>query len=110
MSMSEGSEQGSRGKRRHRQPSEKYDNWLQRVRGEVTMAEAASQHQVDRSVIVKVRQVAQEGALAGSRPGLRDRRRDHQMEAIAAENARLSETVKELAIKLMLAERKERWI
>lgn len=105
---------GQRSKRSRRMlsPTEKYEIWLQLVRGEVTMAQAAAAHQVDRSVIVKLRLVAREGALAAlaaSRPGTRDRARDVELEAARAENARLTETVKEMAVRLMLAEGKDRW-
>jgi transposase len=93
-------------------PSEKYDIWLQLIRGEVTMAQAAESVGVDRSVIVRIRRVAQEGALAAlaaSKPGPGDKRRDAELAAAKAEVARLSEAVKELAIKLTLAEGKGRW-
>jgi transposase len=93
-------------------PSEKYEIWLQLIRGEVTIAQAAEAAKVDRSVIVRIRRVAQEGALAAlsaSKPGPGDRRRDAELEASKAEVVRLSEAIKELAIKLTLAEGKERW-
>ncbi len=93
-------------------PSEKYEIWLQLVRQETTIAGAASAAGVDRSVIVRLSRVARDGALAAlsaSRPGPADRRRDAELEAAKAENARLSEAVKELAIRLTLAEGKERW-
>ena len=100
-------------KRRVLSPSEKYDIWLQLVRGEVPMAEAAAAAKVDRSVIAKLRQVAREGALAAlsaSRPGgSRDKGRDVELEEARAEVARLTETVKEMAVRLMLAEGKPRW-
>ena len=114
VSVSQGSEQG-RGKRRRRMlsPSEKYEIWVQLLRGEASMAEAAAAHQVDRSVIVRLRQVAREGALsalAASRPGTpRDRARDLELEAVRAENARMAEAIKEMAIKLTLAEGKDSW-
>ena len=58
VSVSQGSEQGRR-KRRRRilSPSEKYEIWLQLLRGEASMAEAAAAHQVDRSVIVRLRPI-----------------------------------------------------
>ena len=93
-------------------PSEKYEIWLQLVRQETTIARAATVAGVDRSVIVRLSRVAREGALAAlaaSRPGPADRRRDAELEASRAEVARLSEAVKELAIRLTLAEGKERW-
>ena len=93
-------------------PSEKYDIWLQLVRGEVTVAQAAASVGVDRSVIVRMKRVAQDGALAAldsSKPGPGDRRRDAELAASRAEVERLSEAVKELAIRLTLAEGKDRW-
>ena len=53
-------------------PSQKYEIWLQLVRQEVTIAEAAADHQVDRTTIMRIRTVAKEGALAAlaaSKPG-----------------------------------------
>ncbi|CAN5686820.1 hypothetical protein BH24ACT15_BH24ACT15_26880 [soil metagenome] len=93
-------------------PSEKYEIWLQLVRQEVTMAEAASQWHVDRSTIMRIRTVAKGGALAAlaaSRPGHKDRQRDFELERAKAENARLGEALKEMAVRLTLVEGKERW-
>lgn len=103
------------GRRRRRlllSPTEKYEIWLRLIRGEVTMGQAALAHQVDRSVIVGLRQVAWEGALAAlaaSKPGARDRARDLELEAAKARIARLSETITEMAVKIALAEGKDRW-
>lgn len=102
---------GRRGKRLL-SPSEKYEIWLQLIRQELTMAEAAAQWQVDRSTIVRIRTVAKEGALAAlaaSRPGVKSRERDYELEAVKAENARLSEAIKEMAVKLTLVEGKDSW-
>lgn len=93
-------------------PLQKYEIWLQLVRQEVTMAEAAAAHHVDRSTVVRIRQVAKQGALAAlaeSRPGTRGQTGDSELEAAKAEIARLSETVKEQAVKLMLIEGKGGW-
>jgi transposase-like protein len=49
-------------------PSAKYDVWLQLIRGEVTIAQAAVRAGVDRSTILRVRTVTQ-GALGASTPG-----------------------------------------
>lgn len=102
------------GRRRQRvlSPSEKYEIWLQLVRGEMTMAEAAVHWQVDRSTVLRIRTVAKEGALAAlaaSRPGVKARERDAELEALKADNARLSEAVKEMAVKLTLVEGKGGW-
>jgi transposase len=113
--MSESSGGTGPGKRRAKRflsPSQKYEIWLQLVRQEITIAEAAAAQQVDRSTIMRIRQVAKEGALAAlaaSKPGVAARQRDYELEAAKAEVARLSEACKELAIKLTLVEGKGGW-
>lgn len=91
-------------------PSAKYEIWLRLVRDEATIGQAASQAGVDRSTIIRLRQVAKEGALAAlaaSRPGSPGKSaRDVELEEANAEIARLSEAVKELAVKLTLVEGK----
>lgn len=91
-------------------PSAKYEIWLRLVRGEATISQAASEAGVDRSTILRVRQVAKDGALAAlaaSKPGSPGKSaRDVELEAANAEVARLSEAVKELAVKLTLLEGK----
>jgi transposase len=92
--------------------TQKYEIWLQLARQEVTIAEAAAEHHVDRSTIMRIRTVAKEGALAAlaaSRPGVASRERDYELELAKADVARLSEAVKELAVKLMLVEGKGGW-
>ena len=113
--MSESSGATSRGKRRAKRfltPSQKYEIWLRLVRQEVTIAEAAAERHVDRSTIMRIRTVAKEGALAAlaaSKPGVAARQRDYELELAKAENARLSEALKEMAVKLMLIEGKDGW-
>ncbi len=73
----------SSGRRRAKKflsPSAKYELWLRLVRGEASISSAAAEAGVDRSTVIRIRQVAKEGAM--------------------------SETVKELAVKLMLLEGK----
>ena len=56
--------------------------------------------------------MAKEGALAAlweSKPGARARERDWELEALRADNARLAEAVKQMAVKLTLIEGKEGW-
>ena len=87
-------------------PLQKYEIYIQVLRGEVTMAEAAAAAGVDRTTVVRIRQVAKDGALAAlaeSRPGIKAGGRDVELDAAKAEIARLSETVKEMAVRLMLA-------
>ena len=94
-------------------PSEKYEIWLSLVRGEYTIAGAAERAGVDRSTIMKLRQVARQGALkalAQSKPGVRaGSGRDPELVAAEAEIARLTEALKEMGVRLMLAEGKGRW-
>ena len=55
-------------------PLQKYEIWLQLVRQEMTIAEAADHWKVDRSTIMRIRTVAKEGALealANSSPGVK---------------------------------------
>ena len=92
-------------------PQEKYEIWMQLVRGETTVGEAADRARVDRSTIAKLREVARQGALdalARSRPGRRDKQRDVDL-AAQAEIERLRTALAEMAVRLTLAEGKEPW-
>lgn len=107
-----GTERAGRRAKRFLSPSQKYEIWLQLVRQEVTIAEAAAAEHVDRSTIMRIRTVAKEGALAAlaaSKPGVAGRQRDYELELAKAEVERLSEALKEMAVKLTLVEGKERW-
>jgi hypothetical protein len=73
--LDRGTDRAGRRSKRLLSPSQKYEIWLQLIRQEVTIAEAAAQH-VDRSTIMRIRMVAKEGALAAlaaSKPGLQAR-------------------------------------
>ncbi len=113
--MSENESKSTAGMRRAKRflsPSQKYEIWLQLVRQEATVAEVVSTQQVDRSTIMRIKQVGKDGALAAfasSKPGAKGTARDHELEAAKAEIARLSEAVKELAVKLTLVEGKDGW-
>jgi len=107
-----GTDRGGRRTKRFLSPSQKYEIWLQLLRQEVTIAEVATQQHVDRSTIMRIRTVAKEGALAAlaaSKPGVGTRQRDYELEVAKAENARLGEALKEMAVKLMLIEGKDGW-
>jgi hypothetical protein len=56
-----GTDRAGRRSKRFLSPLQKYEIWLQLVRQEVTMAEAADAHLVDRSTIMRIRTVAKEG-------------------------------------------------
>jgi transposase len=109
---SRGTDRLGRRAKRFLSPSQKYEIWLQLVRGETTISEAADRLEVDRSTIMRIREVARQGALealASSKPGTQPAKRDLELEAARAEITRLGEAVKELAVKLLLVEGKGRW-
>ncbi len=102
------------GRRRKRflSPAEKYQAFSQVLSGEMNVAQCAQHWGVDRSTIMKAREVAKQGALAAlaaSRPGVRADGVDHELVAAQAEIARLGEALKEMAVKVTLLEGKERW-
>ncbi len=110
--LDRGTDRGGRRSKRFLSPSQKYEIWLRLVRREVTIAEAAAAQQVDRSTIMRIRTVAKEGALAAlaaSKPGVQAKEHDYELELAKAEVARLSEALKEMAVKLMLVEGKGGW-
>lgn len=91
---------------------EKYEIWLQVLRREATIAEAANQAGVDPATVIKLRIVAKQGALdalAASRPGVRKKGLDPELAAAQAEVRRLGEALKEMGVRLMLLEGKGRW-
>ena len=94
-------------------PTENYELWLQLVTGELSQSEAAERFGIDRSTVMRIRQVAKQGALealAASKPGVRAaQQQDAELAAARAEIARLGEAVKEQAIELMLLRGKSRW-
>jgi transposase len=107
-----GTDRAGRRAKRFLSPSQKYEVFLQLVRQELTMAEAAEAWQVDRGTIMRIRTVAKEGALealSSSRPGAKTKQRDFELEAARADAARLGEALKEMAVKLMLVEGKGAW-
>ncbi len=110
MSSSDASTPRKRRPKKVLSASAKYEIWLRLVRGEATIAQAATEAGVDRSTIIRVRQVAKDGALAAlaaSRPGSPGKSaRDLELQEAHAEIARLGEAVKELAVKLTLVEGK----
>jgi len=104
---------GTSGGRRKRSLSaeEKYQIWQQLLTGEVTQRGAAERWSVDPTTIMRIRKVARESALAGlaaSRPGRRGEAVDAELAAARAEIERLSETVKEQAIELVMLRGKQR--
>src|SRR5438045_7635449 len=101
--------QGSDGGRRRKRflsPSEKYELWIGLLRGEYTMVQAAERAGVDRTTVMRVRQVAKQGALealSASKPGVRTGGDDPELVEARAEVDRLSEALREKGGRLMLA-------
>ena len=62
--LERGSDRLGRRAKRFLTPVQKYEIWLQLVRGETTIGEAADRVGVDRSTIMRLRTVAKDGALA----------------------------------------------
>ncbi|WP_128683166.1 hypothetical protein [Actinomyces qiguomingii] len=91
-------------------PSQKYEIYVRLMREEVTVGAAATEAGVDRSTIVRLRQVARQGALdalSASRPGSSGKSaRDVELEQARAEIDRLTRTVTEQAVKLVVLEKK----
>jgi transposase len=109
---SPGTDRLGRRAKRFLTPLQKYEIWLQLLRGETTISEAADRFEVDRSTIMRLREAAKQGALAAlaeSRPGTRSKEHDLELAPAKAEAARLGEALKELAVKLLLVEGKGRW-
>ncbi|HEX4081942.1 MAG TPA: hypothetical protein VHX40_03175 [Acidimicrobiales bacterium] len=107
-----GTDRAGRRAKRFLSPLQKYEIFLQLVRQEVTVIEAAEHWGVDRGVVMRIRTVAKQGALealAQSRPGRRAKERDFELESARDDAARLGEALKEMAVKLMLVEGKGRW-
>jgi transposase-like protein len=78
---------------------------------QLTQADAARKWGVDVSVVIKLRRLAKDAALAAfaaSKPGRIASPEEAEIEALRAENARLSEALKELAIELTLTRGKAR--
>ncbi len=71
--MSEANSGGGRSARRPKRflsPSQKYEIWLQLVRQEVTIAEAAAEHQVDRTTGLAHPHGRQGGCAGGCVPNV----------------------------------------
>ena len=92
---------GRRGRRRL-SPVQKYEAFVQVLTGEMTLAQCADYWGVDRSTIMRAREVAKKGALdalASSRPGARSDGVDPLLVMARDEAARLGEALKEMAVK-----------
>lgn len=104
-------ENGRRRSRRQLSPEEKWQVFLEVVSQEISQADAARKWGVDVSVIIRLRALAKDAAMAAfasSRPGRVVSPEQVQLEEALRENAQLSETIKEQAIELALLRGKQR--
>jgi len=102
---------GMRRYRRQLSPEEKWELFLEVTSGQLTQADAARKWGVDVSTVIKLRRLAKDGALAAfaaSRPGRPTSLEQLELEDLRAENARLSEAIKELAVELSLHRGRQR--
>lgn len=91
--------QTGRGPRRQLTPEEKWQVFVEVTSQEVTQADAARKWRVDVSTVAKDAALA---ALAESKPGRPRSAADAELDGLRAENARLGEALKELAVELAL--------
>ena len=104
-------ETGKRRKRRQLSPEEKWELFLEVTSQELSQADAARKYGVDVSVIIRLRALAKDAALAAfaaSKPGRIPSREQVELEEALAENGRLSEALKELAVELSLHRGRQR--
>ncbi len=107
---------GGGGRRRRRKvltAEQKYELWTAMIRGDATQRQLADRWGVDRSVVVKVSQVAKGAALSAlsaSRPGRSGAHdpREEDLRQAREEITRLTEAVKEQAIELAMLRGKQR--
>ncbi|MPZ89969.1 MAG: hypothetical protein GEU81_18365 [Nitriliruptorales bacterium] len=105
MSMSDGR------RRRQLTSEEKWEVFLEVTCQQLTQRDAARKWGVDVSVIIKLRKLAKDAALAAfasSKPGRLASPQEAEIEALRTENARLSEALKELAVELTVVRGKAR--
>ena len=102
-------ERGGRRGRRRLSPVQGYEAFVQVLTGEMTVAQCADHWGVDRSTVMRAREVAKKGALdalASSRPGTRSGGVDPELVMARDEAARLGEALKEMAVKVALSQKR----
>ena len=104
-------ENGKRRGRRQLTPEEKWEVFLEVTSQEVSQADAARKWGVDVGVIIRLRALAKDASLAAfasSKPGRPASAEQVELELLRAENDRLSEALKELAVELTLHRGRQR--
>jgi transposase len=104
-------ENGKPRKRRQLSPQEKWEVFLEVCSQQLSQADAARKWNVDVSTVIRIRQLAKDAALAAfaaSKPGRMPSPERVELEEALAENDRLSEALKELAVELSLHRGRQR--
>ncbi len=104
-------ESGKSRKRRQLSPEEKWEIFLEVTSLEVSQADAARKWGVDVSVVIRLRALAKDAALAAfasARPGRTASMEQVELDLLRADNDRLSEALKELAVELTLHRGRQR--
>lgn len=104
-------ENGKQRRRRQLLPEEKWEIFLEVTSQELSQADAARKYGVDVSVIIRLRALAKDAALAAfasARPGRPASVQDVELELLRAENDRLGEALKEMAVELTLHRGRQR--
>ena len=102
---------GMRRRRRQLSPEEKWELFLEVTSQQLTQADAARKWGVDVSVVIRLRRLAKDAALAAfaaSKPGRGLSVEQVELDVAREENARLSEALKELAVELSLHRGRQR--
>ena len=102
---------GDARKRRQLTAEEKWQLFLDVTSQQLTQADAARKYGVDVSVVIRLRRLAKDAALAAfaaSKPGRAPLPEQAELEACRQECERLIETVKEQAIELALHRGRQR--
>ena len=104
-------ENGKPRRRRQLSPEEKWEIFLEVTSQEISQADAARKYGVDVSVIIRLRALAKDATLAAftsAKPGRPASVQDVELELLRAENDRLSEALKEMAVELTLHRGRQR--
>ena len=104
-------ENGKRRARRQLTPEEKWEVFLEVTLQQLSQADTARKWNIDVSTVIRIRQLAKDAALAAfasSKPGRMPSPEQVELEAALAENDRLSEALKELAVELSLHRGRQR--
>jgi transposase len=104
-------ESGKRRARRQLTPEEKWEVFLEVTSQEISQADAARKYGVDVSVIIRLRALAKDAALAAfasAKPGRPASAEQVELELLRTDNDRLSEALKEMAVELTLFRGRQR--